>query len=227
MEVSGAEKTLSQNVSESRQGIGLVGQKRCNGTKRRSSLRIKRPKGFPWIYVAILIVMAFTGFGQMPIFKRYYISDIPRHGLVCRLLFDPLHSLSRGNSPFRPYRLGDSRFSLPWKKDKKAKSFRLRADTPSGGNRANKHPARHEEPTRRDFLSHVHPGYRHLSPRVRHGLHPGRAPLCNLPFDLDGVLGRGSMTAGRETKMFSSCYPYRTLARPEAQTNLLNAQTPF
>jgi len=161
-------------------------------------------KGFQWIYVAILIVMAFTGFGQMPIFKRYYISDIPRHGLVCRLLFDPLHSLSQGNSPFRPYRLGDSRFSLPWKKDKKAKSFRLRADTPSGGDRANRHPARHEEPTRRDFLSHVHPGYRHLSPRVRHGLHPGRAPVCNLPFDLDGVLGRGSMTAGLETKMFSS-----------------------
>lgn len=30
-----------------------------------------------WLYVLTLIVMGFTGFGQMPIFKRYYISDIP------------------------------------------------------------------------------------------------------------------------------------------------------
>lgn len=29
------------------------------------------------LYVLTFIVMAFTGFGQMPIFKRYYISDIP------------------------------------------------------------------------------------------------------------------------------------------------------
>ena len=32
------------------------------------------------IYIATFIVMAFTGFGQMPIFKRYYISDIPGMG---------------------------------------------------------------------------------------------------------------------------------------------------
>jgi len=31
-------------------------------------------------YVALLVVMAFTGFGQMPIFKRYYIADIPGLG---------------------------------------------------------------------------------------------------------------------------------------------------
>lgn len=30
-----------------------------------------------WLYVTIFVLMAFTGFGQMPIFKRYYISDIP------------------------------------------------------------------------------------------------------------------------------------------------------
>ena len=30
-----------------------------------------------WLYVLTLIVMGFTGFGQMPIFKRYYIADIP------------------------------------------------------------------------------------------------------------------------------------------------------
>ncbi|VBB44433.1 OhcB2 (Protein with transmembrane helices) [uncultured Desulfatiglans sp.] len=29
------------------------------------------------LYTLTWIVLAFTGFGQMPIFKRYYISDIP------------------------------------------------------------------------------------------------------------------------------------------------------
>ena len=31
-------------------------------------------------YVFVLLVMAFTGFGQMPIFKRYYVSEIPGMG---------------------------------------------------------------------------------------------------------------------------------------------------
>jgi hypothetical protein len=34
-------------------------------------------RGISWLYTVTFIVMAFTGFGQMPIFKRYYISDIP------------------------------------------------------------------------------------------------------------------------------------------------------
>jgi len=29
------------------------------------------------LYTITFVVMAFTGFGQMPIFKRYYIADIP------------------------------------------------------------------------------------------------------------------------------------------------------
>jgi hypothetical protein len=33
-----------------------------------------------WAYILTFIAMAFTGFGQMPIFKRYYISDIPGMG---------------------------------------------------------------------------------------------------------------------------------------------------
>lgn len=33
-----------------------------------------------WMYVSLFIVMGFTGFGQMPIFKRYYLSDIPGMG---------------------------------------------------------------------------------------------------------------------------------------------------
>ena len=32
------------------------------------------------IYILTLIVLTFTGFGQMPIFKRYYISSIPGLG---------------------------------------------------------------------------------------------------------------------------------------------------
>jgi hypothetical protein len=30
-----------------------------------------------WLYRVTFVALAFTGFGQMPIFKRYYISDIP------------------------------------------------------------------------------------------------------------------------------------------------------
>ena len=37
-------------------------------------------KALRWIYILTFTVMAFTGFGQMPIFKRYYISDIPGMG---------------------------------------------------------------------------------------------------------------------------------------------------
>jgi hypothetical protein len=33
-----------------------------------------------WAFVLLFVVMAFTGFGQMPIFKRYYIADIPGMG---------------------------------------------------------------------------------------------------------------------------------------------------
>lgn len=32
------------------------------------------------LYIALFVVMAFTGFGQMPIFNRYYISDLPGLG---------------------------------------------------------------------------------------------------------------------------------------------------
>ncbi len=32
------------------------------------------------LYVFLFAVMAFTGFGQMPIFNRYYVSDIPGMG---------------------------------------------------------------------------------------------------------------------------------------------------
>ena len=32
------------------------------------------------VYLLALTVMAFTGFGQMPIFKRFYIADIPGMG---------------------------------------------------------------------------------------------------------------------------------------------------
>ncbi len=41
------------------------------------------PISYTWpkrIYILTLIVLAFTGFGQMPIFKRYYITSIPGLG---------------------------------------------------------------------------------------------------------------------------------------------------
>lgn len=45
--------------------------------KGRSNMQRKHLTG---IYLLTFVVMAFTGFGQMPIFKRYYISDIPMMG---------------------------------------------------------------------------------------------------------------------------------------------------
>lgn len=37
-------------------------------------------KALKWLYILTFTGMAFTGFGQMPIFKRYYIADIPGMG---------------------------------------------------------------------------------------------------------------------------------------------------
>lgn len=42
------------------------------GTAALSGSRI-----IQWSYAALIFLMALTGFGQMPIYKRYYISDIP------------------------------------------------------------------------------------------------------------------------------------------------------
>ncbi|MFO7708483.1 MAG: hypothetical protein R6V84_09955 [Desulfobacterales bacterium] len=33
-----------------------------------------------WLYTATLAVMALTGFGQMPLYNRYYLSDVPGLG---------------------------------------------------------------------------------------------------------------------------------------------------
>ena len=45
---------------------------RSNGTETTLGNRaVKR------VFILTVAVLAFTGFGQMPIFKRYYISDIP------------------------------------------------------------------------------------------------------------------------------------------------------
>ena len=38
------------------------------------------PKSLRYVYVLTLLVLTFTGFGQMPIYRRYYISDIPGLG---------------------------------------------------------------------------------------------------------------------------------------------------
>ena len=43
------------------------------------------------IYLFLLFMMGLTGFGQMPIFKRYYIADIP--GLAWTAKFYVTHYL--------------------------------------------------------------------------------------------------------------------------------------
>jgi hypothetical protein len=45
-----------------------------------TTLKIKDKKALRQIYLLLLIFMGFTGFGQMPIFKRYYLADIPGLG---------------------------------------------------------------------------------------------------------------------------------------------------
>lgn len=37
----------------------------------------REQKVIGWIYGILVFMMCLTGFGQMPIFKRYYIADIP------------------------------------------------------------------------------------------------------------------------------------------------------
>ena len=39
-----------------------------------------------WFYLAVLFFLTLTGFGQMPIFKRYYIADIPGLGWLAEFL---------------------------------------------------------------------------------------------------------------------------------------------
>ncbi len=38
-------------------------------------------------YIFIIFMMSLTGFGQMPIFKRYYIADIPGLGWLAKFYF--------------------------------------------------------------------------------------------------------------------------------------------
>jgi len=45
--------------------------------KKRPDAKPSTGKGLKRVYLLIMIGMGFTGFGQMPIFKRYYIADIP------------------------------------------------------------------------------------------------------------------------------------------------------
>ena len=41
-------------------------------------------KYFKPVYLILLFTMGLTGFGQMPIFKRYYIADIPGFGWLAQ-----------------------------------------------------------------------------------------------------------------------------------------------
>ena len=46
-----------------------------------------RYKVIGMIYLLVLVVMTFTGFGQMPIFKRYYLADMPGFGWTADYYF--------------------------------------------------------------------------------------------------------------------------------------------
>ena len=39
-----------------------------------------------WFYLVVIFFLTLTGFGQMPIFKRYYIADIPGLGWLAEFL---------------------------------------------------------------------------------------------------------------------------------------------
>lgn len=46
----------------------------------KTTILSRDKKALRLIYILLFIVMGFTGLGQMPIFKRYYIADIPGLG---------------------------------------------------------------------------------------------------------------------------------------------------
>jgi hypothetical protein len=57
-------------------------------------------KTLRWLYVLLLIMMGFAGFEQMPIFKRYYISDIPALGWSSDFYFThAIHSREKARMP--------------------------------------------------------------------------------------------------------------------------------
>jgi len=45
--------------------------------KKIISTEIIKDKILKWLFAAAITAMTISGFGQMPIFKRYYIADIP------------------------------------------------------------------------------------------------------------------------------------------------------
>ena len=45
------------------------------------------------LYLIVVILLALSGFSQLPLMKRYYISDIPGLALACRFLCNPHHAL--------------------------------------------------------------------------------------------------------------------------------------
>lgn len=43
-----------------------------------------KDRSFQYGYAALILLLALSGFGQMPIFKRYYIADIPGLGWLAK-----------------------------------------------------------------------------------------------------------------------------------------------
>jgi hypothetical protein len=44
------------------------------------AVRAPLPNRMPWLYGLTIALLALTGFGQMPIYNRYYLSDLPGFG---------------------------------------------------------------------------------------------------------------------------------------------------
>ena len=53
-------------------------------TAKRIPARPPELRPLKWLYLFLLFMMGLTGFSQMPIFKRYYIADIPGLGWLAQ-----------------------------------------------------------------------------------------------------------------------------------------------
>ena len=51
-----------------------------NQTGRSRALALNDNRIMRYLFLASVFLMALTGFGQMPIYKRYYMADIPGFG---------------------------------------------------------------------------------------------------------------------------------------------------
>lgn len=58
-----------------------------NRLEYRLKRQVKDRRFLKSIYLFLLIVVTFTGFGQLPVFKRYYLADMPGFGWTADFYF--------------------------------------------------------------------------------------------------------------------------------------------